>query len=865
MDHTRNIWAALCVALLFAVTMQAQTLTRGPYLQTGTTSSVTVRWRTDSATDSLVRYGTNPAALSLSVASSTSTKEHELRVTGLAANTTYYYSIGSNAKVLGAGSTFSFTTAPTGAKPTRIWLLGSAGTGDANAIAVRDAYATFAGTRRTDLLLMLGDSGLTAGTDADYTRGLFGIYGGALRQAVLWSAYGDRDALSADAATRTGPYFQQHTFPTKAEAGGVGSGTEAYYSFDYADIHVVVLDSAESSTAVGSAQLAWLGQDLAANRKAWTIAVVHHAPYTRGPEHSDNSALMTAVRKNVLPILESHGVDLVVSGHSPGYERSYFLNGHYGTASSFNRAAMVVQSGNGRLDGDGAYVKDTEIVATPTGPQLTLEWDDNSADETGFRIERALGTGSFAEIGRVSANVTSFRDDTVEAGKTYSYRVRAFNGAGNSAYSNTAKGVAPAGGTTTDANNAFSGTVYVVVGASGATASAATNHPAMYTSMSVLGSLVVDINGAQLDGQYVDSTGTRRDYFTIRKKDFVAAPANQAPSVRVTSPASGTSLVAGGTLTLNASASDADGTVRKVEFLAGGKLLGSDTSVPYSFVWAGVPEGAQTVTARATDDDGATTTSQPVLVHVTTGAVVKSFSLMNAQTDRPVPGYESIVNGAVIPRDKLPSQLSIRVNTSPATVGSVRIGWGGSSNYRVESLAPYALFGGDGADFLAGSIADGRHTITATPYSKSGGAGVAGTPVKVSFTIASRTASAPQTAAQAVTSFTLINADTDKPVAGHETIANGAVISRAKLPTSRLSIRVNTSPATVGSVRIGWGGKASYRTESEAPYALFGGSASDYSPGTLANGSHTIVATPFTKADAAGTAGKSRTITFKIQ
>ena len=60
------------------------------------------------------------------------------------------------------------------------------------------------------------------------------------------------------------------------------------------------------------------------------------------------------MRENVLPILESANVDLVLSGHSHSYERSYLIEGHYGTSNTLD-ASMIIDDGNGKVDGDGAY------------------------------------------------------------------------------------------------------------------------------------------------------------------------------------------------------------------------------------------------------------------------------------------------------------------------------------------------------------------------------------------------------------------------------------------------------------------------------------------------------------------------------
>ncbi|HET7697580.1 MAG TPA: Ig-like domain-containing protein [Vicinamibacterales bacterium] len=93
-------------------------------------------------------------------------------------------------------------------------------------------------------------------------------------------------------------------------------------------------------------------------------------------------------------------------------------------------------------------------------------------------------------------------------------------------------------------------------------------------------------------------------------------PANQPPSVALTSPASGASYTAPATISVAAAASDSDGTVAKVDFYVGTTLMGTDTTSPYALTWSNVPAGTYTLTARATDDDGAVTTSAGVTVTV---------------------------------------------------------------------------------------------------------------------------------------------------------------------------------------------------------------------------------------------------------
>jgi hypothetical protein len=118
---------------------------------------------------------------------------------------------------------------------------------------------------------------------------------------------------------------------------------------------------------------------------------------------------------------------------------------------------------------------------------------------------------------------------------------------------------------------------------------------------------------------------------------------------------------------------------------------------------------------------------------------------------------------------------------------------------------------------------------------------------------------------QSVASFTLINANTDAPVPGYESVPNGAVLDLSNLGTSSLSLRANTSPSTVGSVRFGLDGNASYRTENAAPYSLTGDTNGDYAPWSLGLGSHTVTATPYSSSGAGGSAGTPLTVTFTIQ
>ncbi|NTV84491.1 MAG: T9SS type A sorting domain-containing protein [Bacteroidales bacterium] len=93
-------------------------------------------------------------------------------------------------------------------------------------------------------------------------------------------------------------------------------------------------------------------------------------------------------------------------------------------------------------------------------------------------------------------------------------------------------------------------------------------------------------------------------------------PVNQPPSVNISSPTKGISFITPATITIDAIASDIDGTISKVEFYQGSTKLGERTIIPYYYTWKDVPEGTYSITAVATDNKNSKTTSAPVIVVV---------------------------------------------------------------------------------------------------------------------------------------------------------------------------------------------------------------------------------------------------------
>ena len=426
------VFARLAALLPLALApLFGQQLVRGPYLQVGTSNSVVVRWRTDIPTDTTVRFGLDAAKLDQEAKTKWKTTEHIMILEGLTPSTKYHYAVGNAEKTLGgADGAGNFTTSPKPGtrQPIRTWVIGDAGTASAKGneglqAKVRDAYYKFTGQRHTDLWLMLGDNAYGTGTDAEYQIAVFDIYKDILKKSVVWPTLGNHDAGSAASITQSGAYYDMFTLPTLGQAGGLMSGTEAYYSFDYGNIHYICLDSEGTDRAVDGAMLTWLKNDLAATKQDWIISYWHHPPYTKGSHDSNTEKKLVEMRTNALPILEAGGADLNLTGHSHSYERSYLLDGHYGTQDTLT-AKMKIDAGDGRPDGKGAYRKVTlgrgmheGAVYVVAGSSGKVSHENEKSAKRGFLNHSAMLV-SLAKLGSFVIDVDGNRLDATFLSET---------------------------------------------------------------------------------------------------------------------------------------------------------------------------------------------------------------------------------------------------------------------------------------------------------------------------------------------------------------------------------------------------------------------------------------------------------------
>jgi len=362
------VWLAF-----FILDIQAQNITRGPYLQMMSPTSTRIRFRTDNDSKPSILIGKSPKSLTRSIKQTSNTKEHELVIDSLTSNTRYYYQIVTPTQTLG-DSTYFFQTAPAKGSKSKIsfWSTGDMFPGQQQLDAY-EGFKKYIGNKYTNLYLTVGDNVYLGATDNDFQTNFFQVYqnGPILKQSGMFPSVGnhDYDNTSQKQDDQNIAYFQNFTLPTKGELSGVPSSSEAYYSFDYGNVHFICLDSYawgndnQRLFDGPSEQLTWLKKDLEANKQDWTVVYFHYPPYTKGSYDSDaknpdatynnryNIPLLN-LRNILVPIFDKYKVDLVLTGHSHVYERSKPLLGHTGTSDTFDPKIHNPFISSGKYNGD---------------------------------------------------------------------------------------------------------------------------------------------------------------------------------------------------------------------------------------------------------------------------------------------------------------------------------------------------------------------------------------------------------------------------------------------------------------------------------------------------------------------------------
>ena len=301
---------------------------------------------------------------------------------------------------------------------------------------------------------------------------------------------------------------------------------------------------------------------------------------------------------------------LIFSGGSFGFTTQ--TGDVYGIASTgfaSNWHHVVAEFTNGAVASNKLYV---DGVARALTQRAGTPNNANSVVAATLRIGGLSGSTSFRFGGQLDEVKVFNRALTATE---VSAEFAAANGCGTAptvsltAPANNANFVAPASiaMTATAAATAAGATLTKVEFYNGATLlHTSTTSPYAYTWNSV------PIGNYPLTAKAIDSKGATATSAIAT----VHVKANVAPSVSLTAPANNSSYTAPAAINLAATASDTDGTVAKVEFYQGATRLATVTTAPYTYAWTNVPGGTYSLTAKATDNKGAITTSAAVIVKV---------------------------------------------------------------------------------------------------------------------------------------------------------------------------------------------------------------------------------------------------------
>ncbi len=304
---------------------------RFPYLEELTVTGVTISWITRKSTTGALRIS-SVGADDLYFESRRLGRHHSFRIDGLHPDTVHSYQVIVNAKI--AVDNVYFKTIPLHGSECRIFVLADSGSGRRPQYRVAARIEEYLDQDKVDFGLHLGDISYSQTSTPDEDREYFRPYRRILCRVPIWLALGNHDVDYG----KTVNHLAFHRMP----------GNKRWYSFDYGDVHMTILDSTRWNS---TSQREWLERDLRDHQDArWKIVVLHHPPYCRPyiREGVLQSGSHTDIRNFWCPLFEQYGVDLVLSGHSHTYQRTRRIRDYSPGAKGI---VYVVAGGGGeRID-----------------------------------------------------------------------------------------------------------------------------------------------------------------------------------------------------------------------------------------------------------------------------------------------------------------------------------------------------------------------------------------------------------------------------------------------------------------------------------------------------------------------------------
>lgn len=302
--------------------------TRGPFLQNVGTQHANILWRTPVPMTTVVDFGETPA-LGRSLVDATLATNHIAALTGLLADTEYFYRVRSGSGTNEAVSpVYRFRTLRVGGDLS-FAVVGDSGSGWMSQLQVASNLAT----NSVDLVLHTGDITYPTLNRAIVDTRCLSIYTPQMRSTPFFFTPGNHDLYAPDTLAT---YLETFRMPTNS-----ATGTMHFYSFDHGDAHFVSLFvpslanfAGQSAYAFqpGSVQMQWLTNDLAATSKPWRILLLHiplfDSTWHQFDDYNGNGRPdRLELQEWLLPVAAQFGVQAIFSGHAHCYERFAPING----------------------------------------------------------------------------------------------------------------------------------------------------------------------------------------------------------------------------------------------------------------------------------------------------------------------------------------------------------------------------------------------------------------------------------------------------------------------------------------------------------------------------------------------------------
>lgn len=301
----------------------------------------TIVWRTSTAvTSGQVQYriqGTtdfttfNVPAQNIKTFTTVSTdktgsmKVYTAALTGLQPGKTYEYKVGDGTNFSGLNT---FKTQPANNTRSKFLIFGDSQSGNSSNPEYtpwnRTVQKAFASNPDANFMVNIGD--LTEqGQNYQHWNNWFSAAAGVIDHIPEMAVQGNHETYAPSVNGSVAPqyYLNQFAVPDNGPYGYIGQT----YSYNYGNVHFVVLDSQEDEEAPGNdsflqQQADWLESDLTSNKQKWTIVMFHKTPY-----YNKKTRNNPAVKDILTPVIEKHHVDVVLNGHDHGASRTYPING----------------------------------------------------------------------------------------------------------------------------------------------------------------------------------------------------------------------------------------------------------------------------------------------------------------------------------------------------------------------------------------------------------------------------------------------------------------------------------------------------------------------------------------------------------